>query len=193
MIEKIFVTDLKNTIKYSYRNSNEYNAWISALDPEHKGKVNILRKNFAEKDVLYYNNFFYDWSDEDGPQWKHLKNGAVKKEHVQNYIKFLKSLVDSNYEYNLGVNCFAGISRSTALAIIALVMSGKMPQMALDYVLSIRPEAWPNLRILNFASEILGIDIKSPVELWKKNVLGENSIITSYDDLRQLNTKALNA
>jgi hypothetical protein len=28
--------------------------------------------------------------------------------------------------------------------------------------------AWPNLRVLRFGSEILGIDLKTPVVNWKK-------------------------
>jgi len=57
----------------------------------------------------------------------------------------------------------------------------------LDYVLAIRPEAWPNLRMLDLASQILGKDIKTHVKKWKSEVLGEGNIITSYDDLRKLN------
>jgi len=87
----------------------------------------------------------------------------------------------------LGGNCFAGISRSSALAIIALVMSGKTIDNALDYVLAIRPEAWPNLRMLDLASRILGKDIKTHIKKWKDDILGNGEIISSYDDLRKLN------
>jgi hypothetical protein len=63
--------------------------------------------------------------------------------------------------------------------------------MALEYVLAIRPIAWPNLRILRLGSEILNVDMVSVVKNWKENILGEGEIISSYEDLRQLNTQVL--
>ena len=55
-----------------------------------------------------------------------------------------------------------------AVGIIALVMMGKTVENALSYVLSIRPQAWPNLRMLRFASNTLGQDLCTPVKKWKE-------------------------
>jgi hypothetical protein len=63
--------------------------------------------------------------------------------------------------------------------------------MALEYVLAIRPIAWPNLRILRLGSEILNVDMVSVVKNWKENILGDGGIISSYEDLRQLNNQIL--
>lgn len=189
MINEVKITDLSKAESYSFNNDTKYDVWISAVDKQDKRKTDRMKNNFTAKRVSYYAQHFYDWSEEDGHQWNHLKTEGPKKIHVHRFIEFLKPFVNDNKVHNLGVNCFAGISRSSALAIIALVMSGKTIDNALDYVLAIRPEAWPNLAILGFASEILNKDIKTHVADWKKRVVGEGIIITSYDDLRQLNKK----
>jgi hypothetical protein len=46
-------------------------------------------------------------------------------------------------------------------------MQGKTPQEALDEIIKVRYQAWPNLRILRFASERLGKDLVQPVKTWK--------------------------
>lgn len=189
MINEIKITDLSKAEGYSFNSDTKYDIWISAVDKQDRRKTNRMKTNFNSKGVHYYAQHFYDWSDEDGHQWKHLEPEGPQEKHVKNFITFLTPFVNDNKIHNLGVNCFAGISRSSALAIVALVMSGKTIDNALDYVLSVRPEAWPNLRILGFASQILGKDIKTHIANWKKQVLGEEVIITSYDDLRKLNRK----
>lgn len=187
MINEIKITDLSKAESHSFSYDTKYDVWISAVDKQDKRKTDRMKKNFSAKGVSYYVQHFYDWSDEDGDQWKHLEPEGPQEKHVKNFINFLSPFVNDDKIHNLGVNCFAGISRSSALAIIALVMSGKTIDNALDYVLAVRPEAWPNLRILNFASKILGKDIKTHVKNWKKQVLGEGAVIACYDDLRKLN------
>jgi hypothetical protein len=46
-------------------------------------------------------------------------------------------------------------------------MQGKSPQEALDEIIKVRYQAWPNLRILRFASQRLGKDLVQPVKTWK--------------------------
>ena len=50
-------------------------------------------------------------------------------------------------------------------------MSGKTPQQALDQVIKVRYVAWPNVRILRLASDILGQDIATSIAEWKKRVI----------------------
>jgi hypothetical protein len=52
-------------------------------------------------------------------------------------------------------------------------MSGRTIEQALKEILKVRNIAWPNIRILGFASEILGKDIKIHVANWKKSSLEE--------------------
>jgi len=52
----------------------------------------------------------------------------------------------------------------------------KQPQEALEEIFNVRPMAWPNLRILKFASERLKIDLARPVK--ERKQLNNNGIYT---------------
>jgi hypothetical protein len=138
-------------------------------DPEDEHKVKKLSRHFKSRGVSHFHQFFRDWSDEDPEAFiqQNLDEQGPREQHINNIISFLATFVDSPAPYDLGVNCLAGVSRSTAVGIIAWVMSGKSPEQALQTILDIRPEAWPNLRMLRFASTRLGVDIFSPVQQWK--------------------------
>jgi predicted protein tyrosine phosphatase len=63
-------------------------------------------------------------------------------------------------EGHLLVHCHAGISRSTAA--MAMLMAQAAPDededSLLERLLAIRPKAWPNSRMVEFADELLGRD-----------------------------------
>jgi predicted protein tyrosine phosphatase len=185
MINKIKITNLSDAESYSYnKNNKEYDVWVSAVGQEDKKQINRMKKNFQEKNVRFFSQFFADWSDEDGIQWEHLSHEAPQPRHVQNIITFLRPFTENVQPYNLGVNCFAGISRSTAIGVIALVMSGRTAEQALNEILKSRAIAWPNIRILRFASDILGTDIHSHVVDWKKQCLSSDEIFVPPDRLQ---------
>jgi hypothetical protein len=179
MINKVNIFDLSTATKYSYKeNYHGFNAWISAVDEEDRFRISRIRKNFLKnKNFKFFVQYFYDWSDEDLDAYisKNIEQMGPQKYHIQNIISFVRdNLINSNTVYNLGINCYAGISRSTAIGITTLVLNGKTPSEALLEILKVRPQAWPNLRILKFASEILNIDIYEDVKNWKaknKNTL----------------------
>jgi hypothetical protein len=172
MINKITIHELSEARSISYKENNSgYNAWISTVDEEDRHRLSKIKKNFLNKNknFKYFSQVFYDWSDEDRQPFiiQNLEAMGPRKDQIQNIITFIKSnLVDSPISYNLGINCFAGISRSTAIGVISWVLSGDSPEAALKKILEVRSFAYPNLRILRFASEILGIDIKTPVKNW---------------------------
>jgi predicted protein tyrosine phosphatase len=82
---------------------------------------------------------------------------APERWDVELLLAFSRDLTMAN-EAHLLVHCHAGVSRSTAAAI--LVMAQTCPDRPADEVLRevvrLRPRAWPNLRILEFGDEILG-------------------------------------
>ena len=171
MIHKVKITDLSDAESYSFnKNNKDYDVWISVVDEADKRKVSRMKKNFSEKGIKSFAQFFYDWSDEDNHIWAHLKEDGPQKHHVEKIINFIRPFANDDKPHRLGVNCFAGISRSTAVGIIALVMAERTPEQALTEILKNRSEAWPNLRILRFASEILGTDVHTPVEKWKEQL-----------------------
>jgi len=144
MINKIKITNLADAESYSFnKNNRDYDVWISAVGSEDKKQINRMRKNFQEKNVKFFAQFFADWSDEDGMQWGHLEHEAPQHQHIQNIITFLKPFTEDDKPHEL---------------------------------LKVRVEAWPNLRILGFASDILGIDIHGHVVNWKKRVMQSEEI-----------------
>jgi predicted protein tyrosine phosphatase len=177
MIDSIIITDLSSAVSNSFKDIKE-NVWISAVDEADQKKIRMIKRNFFKKHVPHFAQYFYDWSDEDNDVYiqRHLEELGPREQHVNNIISFLQTIVESNKVYHLGVNCYAGVSRSTAIGIIAWVIQGKSPQEALDEIINIRPMAWPNLRILRFASERLEIDLMTPVKEWKQ--LNSNGIYT---------------
>ena len=182
MINKIKITNLADAESYSYnKNNTEWDVWVSVVGEEDRKQINRMRKNFQEKNVKFFHQFFADWSDDDGIEWKHLKHEAPQIQHIQNIITFLKPYTQDLKPHCLGVNCFAGISRSTAIGITALVMSGRTAEQALTEILKVRPVAWPNLRILGFASQILNIDIKTPIASWKTRCLNSEELFIIPD------------
>jgi predicted protein tyrosine phosphatase len=182
MINKIKITNLRNAESYSFnKNDKSYDLWISVVGAEDRKNVNRMRTNFKEKQVTFFSQFFADWSDEDGIVWSHLKAEAPQLQHIQSIITFLKPYAENDKPHCLGVNCFAGISRSTAVGIIALVLSGRSVENALTEILKVRPEAWPNIRILDIGSKILGIDIKTHVVEWKDRCLNSRDIFMPPD------------
>lgn len=177
MINSIIITDLGTAVSFSFKEVKQ-NAWISTVDEADQNKIRMMKKNFAQRQVPHFAQYFFDWSDEDNDVYiqKHIEEQGPKIQHVNNIISFVQPLVDSDKVFNLGVNCFAGVSRSTAIGIIAWVLQGKTPQEALDEIIKVRYQAWPNLRMLRFASERLGQDLVTPVKEWKK--ITSNEIYT---------------
>jgi hypothetical protein len=64
-------------------------------------------------------------------------------------------------------------------------MAGRAVDEALIEIIKDRPEAWPNLRILRFASDILDIDIHGHVSDWKKKCINSDEIFTMPDRLQK--------
>ena len=78
---------------------------------------------------------------------------------VERLLAFGREFVEAPQSHLL-IHCHAGVSRSTASA--ALILAQAWPDRpapaALAAVVSIRPRAWPNLRILELGDALLGRD-----------------------------------
>jgi predicted protein tyrosine phosphatase len=83
---------------------------------------------------------------------------APERWDVELLLSFTRGLHPPSAETHLLIHCHAGVSRSTAAA--TLVLAQTHPECPADEVLReivrLRPQAWPNLRILEFGDEILG-------------------------------------
>lgn len=169
MIESIVITSLRAANHMPFKTGLLQTAWISLNDPEDEVATKKLKTRFAKARVKHFSQQFRDWSDEDAQTYIqdriHLE--GPQERHINNIISFLEPLVSSDTHHHLGINCFAGVSRSTAVGIIAWVMQGKSAEEALQAVLNARSVAWPNLRILRLASARLGKNIMTAVIDWK--------------------------
>jgi len=84
-----------------------------------------------------------------------------REEHVAQVLGFGRDLLaEADDDAHLLVHCHAGVSRSTASMI--LILAQALPQRPASEivceVLRIRPQAWPNLRILEMGDAMLGRD-----------------------------------
>ena len=81
---------------------------------------------------------------------------APTREDVERLLVFGRQ-VSETPEAHLLVHCRAGVSRSTAAALILLQVHPEWPaSAALHAVAAIRPRAWPNLLILEFGDALFG-------------------------------------
>jgi predicted protein tyrosine phosphatase len=170
MINSVTITDLSKATEHSYKTNKTQNLWISVNDPEDERKIKRIKSNLRGCNIPHFHQFFRDWSDEDPEPFiqNFIEQQGPSEAHVNNIISFLEVYVYQNKPFDLGINCLAGVSRSTAIGIIAWVMEGKKPLDALEAILKVRRQAWPNLRILRFASARLNKDLFNPILDWKQ-------------------------
>ena len=81
------------------------------------------------------------------------------REHVRQLLAFGRGLT-AEADAHLLVHCHAGVSRSSAS--MALLLAQAMPECPgpdlFREILRIRPEIWPNLRIIELGDHALGRD-----------------------------------
>lgn len=135
---KVFVGSKNQAARLVKRHNATH--WISLLDrgdrqffPPGMNDVNRLWLNF--EDVL-----------------KPTDYGAPTRDHVQTILDFTKDLTDGV----VVVNCFAGVSRSTAAALAILFQHHRCVDTAVAELLGVRPYACPNPVISKYADDILG-------------------------------------
>ncbi len=81
---------------------------------------------------------------------------APRPAHVSAILKFGDAAARAHHR--LLIHCHMGISRSTAAAVMLLAKESRDADTAVTRVTELRPAAWPNLRMIEFADEQLGLD-----------------------------------
>ena len=82
-----------------------------------------------------------------------------REEHVAQLLAFGKRLVaEPPPGAHLLVHCYAGVSRSTAsmILMVAQVQPERTASSVAQEILRLRPQAWPNLRIIEMGDAQLG-------------------------------------
>ncbi|MBX2804762.1 MAG: protein-tyrosine-phosphatase [Hyphomicrobiales bacterium] len=86
---------------------------------------------------------------------------APQQAHVEEILSFGQDvLANPDAGRHLLVHCHMGVSRSTASMTLMLAQAqpDHSARQILHQVLSVREQAWPNLRILEFGERLLGRD-----------------------------------
>ena len=124
---------------------------LSILDPDWPDPQAFLAFDPHHRTILRFHDAI-----EPGPG---LQLPQVR--HVEAVLAFGQVLTHDAVERDQGhllVHCHMGISRSTAA--MATLMAQAHPSENEDRILArlkeIRPQAWPNLRMMEFADELLG-------------------------------------
>ncbi|MGH7005290.1 MAG: tyrosine phosphatase family protein [Alphaproteobacteria bacterium] len=125
---------------------------ISILDPETEEPAGMATAGLAAlpgDNVLRLR--FHDVIDH-APAVSPPGNG-----HIAAILKFGTAL-KAHGAPRLLIHCHAGISRSTAAAIIVLAQLGAEAAAAVDRVVALRPIAWPNLRMIEIGDRMLKLE-----------------------------------
>jgi predicted protein tyrosine phosphatase len=110
-------------------------------------------------------------------------------EHVVALLEFARDMAAApEPRPHLLVHCHAGISRSTAA--MALVLAQARPEAEAGAVLAevarIRPQAWPNLRLLELGDAALGRGgalVRAATELYRAQLLRRPELATMMRNL----------
>ena len=143
---------------------NNYTAWISTLDCEDGRDMYNIHRKFTQRGIPHFYRYFRD-ADDTCP---YAETEGPQREDVEYIINFLTGLKNQDKNHHLGINCFAGIARSSSISLVAWVLCGFCEEVALDKVLAVRGCAWPNERILRLFDEITGKNTRQVVADWKK-------------------------
>lgn len=152
MIGKIKITPLKEAKDIARGAIEGYTAWISTVGIEDEKDCFTIKRLLGRRKIPHFHRFFWDCEDHD----KDVENYGPQKEDIEKIVEFLIGLKDSKKVHYLGINCYAGMCRSTAVGMMALVLQGYHPEDALDEILHLVPYAAPNVRMLRFFDEITG-------------------------------------
>ena len=138
----MFITISRKSDVYRVANELNISHILSALDPgDH------IKPPSSIKDHLLLN-----FDDIENGDTKY----SPKLEHVSEILEWTHGLEDTD---RLLIHCWAGISRSTALALAVWIQKhGKDYNAASKWLIETRPIACPNRLIAGYADKILGCD-----------------------------------
>lgn len=77
------------------------------------------------------------------------------KDHIGQLLRFADAMIAPKSPVTLLVHCHAGVSRSSAAAVLLLAgTQPNAPEWALAQLLTVAPNAWPNLRMIELGDAL---------------------------------------
>lgn len=121
---------------------------LSILDPGHPDPTAFGTWRQHHRLTLRFHDVIADYPGYEAP----------RPEHIVALLQFGDELhaAGDSLEHLL-IHCHAGVSRSTAA--LAILLAREHPDddaAAFERLLAIRPQAWPNSRMIRFADDLLG-------------------------------------
>lgn len=163
MIRTVKITDLEEAQQMARSYDQNYTAWVTTVDPEDERKCFHIKRLLSRRNVPHFHRFFRDYEDEEIGAEIH----GPTKEDILAIAQFLIGLKMQDKDHFVGINCHAGIARSAAIGMMAWMIQGYQPEIALDKIILVRPCVWPNTRILRLYDEIAGTDSCDVVMKWR--------------------------
>lgn len=125
--------------------------------PGEFGLISLLSPEAPTPDFVEVGNpshLHLKFHDIDGPRpgWQ-----CPRIEHVQKIIDTGPAILSHKTVFS---HCYAGVSRSTAAAIILHYLNTEDATKAVQEVLRVKPACRPNRLLLSFADELLGTNLK---------------------------------
>jgi predicted protein tyrosine phosphatase len=119
---------------------------LSILDPDWPEPEEFGRWDAHHRLLLRFHDVI-----EDEPPWR-----APEAEHVASMLVFGRQMA-MDQACHLLVHCHAGVSRSTASALVLLAQAdpARDPHAIVAQITRHRPQAWPNLRIVELGDRQL--------------------------------------
>jgi predicted protein tyrosine phosphatase len=126
---------------------------LSILDPEHPDPEAFEAYDPHHRTILRFHDIINPIEGMILPE----------PEHVAAVLRFGKEIAAGSAERSEGhllVHCHMGVSRSTAamLTLMAQVHPQESEDRLLERLAEIRPQAWPNSRMVQFADDLLSRD-----------------------------------
>lgn len=121
-----------------------------------------------ERSERYHQECFHDLEDLTEP------SQAPSLEAV---ARILHYAADFRPDDRVLVHCVAGISRSTAVAVLVLIRHGAPPERAFSHIGRLRPAMSPNMLILEHGDHLLRLNgrLKRAYLDWHRTALGATS------------------
>ncbi|HET6466984.1 MAG TPA: hypothetical protein VFG43_01275 [Geminicoccaceae bacterium] len=122
---------------------------LSILDPGWPDPADFERYDPHHRLTLRFHDIIAEYPGYEAPQ----------PEHVEALIRYGEELQGAGEGAlrHLLIHCHAGVSRSTAaMAILLTQHAPGQERRVFERLVAIRPQAWPNSRMIGFADELLG-------------------------------------